>query len=437
MRPGRKGADERGFALLLVFAMAAAIAILMYLEIPRVGFEHERDKEALLVDRGEQFIRAIQLYAKKLNKYPQTLDDLDKSQNIRFLRRRYKDPMTGSDEWRLVHVDATGQYTDSKVHKKAGALDKVDNGPSILASTVQGIGASATLIDQSGQANSPALQRRASDRIIPRGGPGGGGIAGGSAGAGSPDGSAQPAGGSEVSSEPSEDESEAEEAPAGAPEPPTAPTGVFNNPFLSPAARAQALAQQAQQQPNQTGSSPAGQPAPGSGVPGGTPSFGMPMPIGPQPAAPSGEDSGAAGAAPGQPMMGPRFMNQPFGPGAPPAPPAIQAIQQILGSQRGGATAAGTGASGGGSGPSALGAGIVGVASKKEQQGIRRYKDQTNYSYWEFVFDPREAAQNKAGGAGTGAAAGTPGNSPGSSNRTGSFGGMGGGAPAPAGPPGN
>jgi len=63
-RAVRNGANERGFALLLVFAMAAAIAILMYLEIPRVAFEHQRDKEALLVDRGEQFIRAIELYTK-------------------------------------------------------------------------------------------------------------------------------------------------------------------------------------------------------------------------------------------------------------------------------------------------------------------------------------------------------------------------------------
>jgi hypothetical protein len=192
---------------LLVFAMAAAIAILIYLEIPRVAFEHQREQEGLLVDRGEQFIRAIQLYAKKLNKYPQTLDDLDKSQNIRFLRRRYKDPMTGSDEWRLIHVDTAGQYTDSKVHKKAGALDTVDKGPSVLASTIQGIGAGATLIDQSGEANSPALQRRASDRIIPGTAPGAG------ASGGNPDGSAQPAEGAPVPSGTGQDQSHKDPRP--------------------------------------------------------------------------------------------------------------------------------------------------------------------------------------------------------------------------------
>ena len=36
--------------------------------------------------------------------YPQNLDDLETTRNIRFLRRRYKDPMTGKDAWRLIHV---------------------------------------------------------------------------------------------------------------------------------------------------------------------------------------------------------------------------------------------------------------------------------------------------------------------------------------------
>jgi type II secretory pathway pseudopilin PulG len=172
-RPARKRERvprrERGFALLLVFALAASVAILIYLEIPRVAFERQRDKEALLIDRGEQYARAIELYARKMNKYPQTLDDLEKAQTVRFLRRRYKDPMTGKDEWRLVHMNANGQYVDSKVHKAAGALDKQDSGPSILASKFQGVGASATVISQDGQGASAALQKRASDRISPGG----------------------------------------------------------------------------------------------------------------------------------------------------------------------------------------------------------------------------------------------------------------------------
>lgn len=34
----------------------------------------------------------------------------------RFLRKRYKDPMTGKDEWRLINVDGAGVLTNSKVN---------------------------------------------------------------------------------------------------------------------------------------------------------------------------------------------------------------------------------------------------------------------------------------------------------------------------------
>ena len=53
---------ESGFALLLVFLMAAIIAISLYMEIPRVAFETQRQKEQLLMERGEQYKRAIKLF---------------------------------------------------------------------------------------------------------------------------------------------------------------------------------------------------------------------------------------------------------------------------------------------------------------------------------------------------------------------------------------
>jgi hypothetical protein len=107
---------ERGFALLLVFVMAAVIAISLYMEIPRVAFETQRNREQLLVERGEEYKRAIKLYVNKFKRYPPDLDALEKSQNVRFLRKRFKDPLTGKDEWRLIH--SNGAFlTDSLVEK--------------------------------------------------------------------------------------------------------------------------------------------------------------------------------------------------------------------------------------------------------------------------------------------------------------------------------
>src|SRR5947209_18361847 len=93
--------SEAGYALLLVYAMAATVAIMLYMQLPRVAFEAQRDKEQLLVDRGEQYSRAIQLYVRKFNRFPPDMAALENTQNIRFLRRQYIDPLTGKNEWRL------------------------------------------------------------------------------------------------------------------------------------------------------------------------------------------------------------------------------------------------------------------------------------------------------------------------------------------------
>ncbi len=69
----RRRQNEGGYALLLVFALAAAVAVKLYLEMPRVAFEHQRNKEGLLVERGEEFVRAIKLYYRKNQKWPQNL----------------------------------------------------------------------------------------------------------------------------------------------------------------------------------------------------------------------------------------------------------------------------------------------------------------------------------------------------------------------------
>jgi type II secretory pathway pseudopilin PulG len=93
----RHGRSESGFALLLVFLLAAVMAISLYLEIPRVAFETQRQKEQLLVERGEQYKRAIKLFVspKGIGHWPAKIEDLENTNNRRFLRHRFVDPFTG------------------------------------------------------------------------------------------------------------------------------------------------------------------------------------------------------------------------------------------------------------------------------------------------------------------------------------------------------
>ncbi len=117
----RRKQTQGGFILLVIFMMAGAIALMLYAQLPRVAFESEREKEQILIDRGEQFIRAIQLYQlDNAGQWPQSLDDLEKKGNKRYLRRRYVDPFTGKNEWRLIHTNGA-QLTDSLVTKPPAA----------------------------------------------------------------------------------------------------------------------------------------------------------------------------------------------------------------------------------------------------------------------------------------------------------------------------
>ena len=77
-------------ALLVSMAIMAIVATAL---LPAWRTMAQREKEAELVFRGEQYARAINLYQRRYaNASPPTLDALV---NERFLRKKYKDPITG------------------------------------------------------------------------------------------------------------------------------------------------------------------------------------------------------------------------------------------------------------------------------------------------------------------------------------------------------
>src|SRR4051812_38101530 len=110
-RPARN--PESGFALLLIFSMAAIVGIMLYMEVPRVAFEAQRDKEQLLIDRGQEYQRAIALFVRKYNRFPASIEELENTNRERYLRRRFVDPMTGKADWRILHAGPNGVITDS------------------------------------------------------------------------------------------------------------------------------------------------------------------------------------------------------------------------------------------------------------------------------------------------------------------------------------
>ena len=84
-------------ALLVVLAV---MSVLSSVALPAWRHAAQREREAELIFRGEQYARAIMLYQRRTpGAYPPDVETLVEG---RFLRRAYRDPMTADGRFRLV-----------------------------------------------------------------------------------------------------------------------------------------------------------------------------------------------------------------------------------------------------------------------------------------------------------------------------------------------
>jgi hypothetical protein len=84
------------------------MAILMIGVIIPMKFEMQRDQEQEMIHRGVQYSRAIRGYYKKFGRYPTRLEDLENTNNLRYLRKRYKDPLNKNHDFKLLHFGDPG-----------------------------------------------------------------------------------------------------------------------------------------------------------------------------------------------------------------------------------------------------------------------------------------------------------------------------------------
>jgi len=444
-RTRREG--ERGFALILLFLMAACIAISLYYEIPRFAMESQRAREQLLIDRGEQYKRAIQLYYNKTKRYPAEIKDLESFQNTRFLRHRYLDPMTGKEEWRLIHVNG-GVLTDSLVNKQGQGQqqDKGINTAGMFIGEQAGLGQTPQGAGNAGAVNIRNRTRPSDGAVV--NGPGNelpptppGGFPTAGTNAGMPPTGAIP--GMTPGGNPNYNPNGTPINPNGTPNIPgmtQLPPGVPVPPGGMPSGYQVGA-------PGVQGGIPAGFPGAGNrppGLPGATGTntsggglvgsssslvgstgsmVGTTSLVGTSPTTPSVLNPGGNPVYPGgQPFQTPGGslpaqpgapVNSQFGgvspspyptaPGANGNPPgfpqpgtnagapnntAADLIRNILTTPRPGGmpTQAGIGGQ-------TVGAGLAGVASTSDGEGVKVYNDRSLYAEWEFIFDPAKVKQ--------------------------------------------
>ncbi|MBV8206296.1 MAG: type II secretion system protein [Acidobacteria bacterium] len=99
----RRRRAQSGYLLLVLLIAVTLLSIAAAVAAPTISNRIRRQREAELIFRGKQYAEAVKRYYKKFHRYPGNMDQLVETNGVRFLRKRYVDPVTGKDDWKLVH----------------------------------------------------------------------------------------------------------------------------------------------------------------------------------------------------------------------------------------------------------------------------------------------------------------------------------------------
>ena len=176
---------EQGYILITLILFVALLAISMAILAPAISQQIKRDREEELIHRGVQYSRAIQHFVKKTGRYPTTIEELESTNNLRFLRKRYKDPITGKD-FKILRMGDVQMSFGAGIQ---GAIPIANLAAGAAAAGGQGGGFGSNIFASSGFGNNNALGGNS-----PSGSSGGSGFGGGFSGGGG-FGGASPGGG--------------------------------------------------------------------------------------------------------------------------------------------------------------------------------------------------------------------------------------------------
>lgn len=98
---GRHG-GQAGYVLIAVLLLLALLIIALVAIAPREATAIRRDREIEAIHRGTEYAKAVKRFYRKFGRYPTRLEELENTNNMRFLRRRYTDPVSGQ-EFRILH----------------------------------------------------------------------------------------------------------------------------------------------------------------------------------------------------------------------------------------------------------------------------------------------------------------------------------------------
>jgi type II secretory pathway pseudopilin PulG len=102
--------NSSGYILITLMLFITLIAMAALAVLPQIAQQVQRDREEEMIHRGTEYMRAVKKYYKKFGRYPSRVEELENTNQTRFLRKRFKDPMTrdarknGEQDFKFVRV---------------------------------------------------------------------------------------------------------------------------------------------------------------------------------------------------------------------------------------------------------------------------------------------------------------------------------------------
>jgi type II secretory pathway pseudopilin PulG len=142
----RTGSSDReaGFMLVFVVLLAALMLIALAAAAPIVAKDLQRDKEVESAHRANEYVRAIRVYYRKNKTYPVSIDALQNTNNVRYLRKQYVDPLTGKADWRIIHVGENKTTVKGFFGQPLGGLNTTGAGGGLGSASTLGTGFGGT-----------------------------------------------------------------------------------------------------------------------------------------------------------------------------------------------------------------------------------------------------------------------------------------------------
>ena len=198
MQTGNRHEDESGFLMVALLVGMAVAAVYMSAALPAWRQQAQREKEQDLIFRGRQYARAIALYQDK-NRGANP-PDIDILVSQHFLRKKWKDPVTGEDFVPLgvgIATPGSGSQTGTiggQSGQSGGGQPLANQNPGVSGVRSKSTATSIKIYQNQQQYSlwpfNAASYRAETGRSVPqqpgqppRGGPGAGGPGGGPGGA--------------------------------------------------------------------------------------------------------------------------------------------------------------------------------------------------------------------------------------------------------------